>query len=128
MTRHLVTPDGQVAPAELDHLRWLISRAAAVRAHHIVVPFVDSSSARDGQRAHGMAEAFRSLVSDAARAGVELHLETDLAPHDAVALLSGIGSDTVRATYDIGNSAALGFDPEQEVTTIGAWKRAARGS
>ena len=121
MDRQLVTSDGDVDIANVEHLRWLIQRAAAVDARHIVVPFVDRSAIRTEARAGSVIRIMKSLVEDARAAGVELHLETDLAPDAAAGLLKAIGSAVVRANFDIGNSASLGFDPRHELRALEPW-------
>jgi L-ribulose-5-phosphate 3-epimerase len=53
--------------------------------------------------------------------GIELHLETDLAPAPLAQLLRQVSHPLLRANYDIGNSASLGHDPVEELTLLGPW-------
>jgi L-ribulose-5-phosphate 3-epimerase len=61
------------------------------------------------------------VLPRAKAAGIELHLETDLPPGDFVAALQSVGHSHLKANYDIGNSAALGFDPAEEITMLAPW-------
>ena len=55
---------------------------------------------------------------EAAAAGVELHLEMSFAPARFAALLARL-PDAVRVNYDSGNSASLGFHPDEEFAAYG---------
>ncbi len=50
---------------------------------------------------------------------INLSLETDLAPEPFVELLNKLSSKRITVNYDIGNSAALGFDPVEELNAYG---------
>jgi len=115
----LVTLDGAPRWDAVEHLTWLVGRVGTLGAHHIVLPFVDASSLHSLQEVEGLPAVLGGVTSAAERAGVELHLETDLKPADFVAVLERLSHPLVRANYDIGNSAALGHDPVEELTLLG---------
>ncbi len=118
MERRLMNDEGDADPAAIDHLQWLIERAALAGCHHVVLPFVDSSSLRKPGQATGVERLMREAFPIARNHGIELHLETDLDPSDAAALVQAISHPTVRLTLDTGNSAALGFDASAEMNLI----------
>ena len=60
-----------------------------------------------------------TLVKIAEEKKIYLSLETDLAPKPFVELLDSFNSDRVTVNYDIGNSAALGYDPVEELNAYG---------
>lgn len=111
--------DGEVQRPMADHLKWLIGRAAALGLWYIILPFVNASSLRTAADRAAAQSLLAEVLPVAAKLGVELHLETDLPPVDFHAFLAGVGHPQLKANYDIGNSAALGFDPEQELTLLG---------
>lgn len=121
MTRPLVTDAGGVDISAVDHLRWLMGRANVLGVTYIVLPFVDSSSIKTDKGRTDLAELLRALAPAARDAGVELHLETDFPPELFAAVLSAVDHPNVRCNYDIGNSASLGFDTGEELTTLGPW-------
>jgi L-ribulose-5-phosphate 3-epimerase len=121
MDRQLISETGQGEHDQLTHLNWLIDRTARLGAKHIVVPFVDRSSIRTPARAAGVVNAMRMAGDRAGAAGITLHLETDLPPQVFGDLLAAIGSSAVQVTHDIGNSAALGYDPVLELTILAPW-------
>jgi hexulose-6-phosphate isomerase len=121
MTRRLIAPDGQPVAEAVAHLRWLISRARAMKISYIVLPFVDSSALRSPAEKAALVPLLRKLIPDAAAAGAELHLETDFLPQELAHALAEIDHPLVRANYDIGNSASLGFDCRQELSLLAPW-------
>lgn len=111
--------DGQAQRPMVDHLKWLIGRAAALELWYIILPFVDASSLRTPADRAAVQALLAEVLPFAAQHGIELHLETDLPPRDFLALIESVGHPQLKANYDIGNSASLGFDPEEELTLLG---------
>ena len=98
-------------------VRWVHTRARAAGIRRIVIPFVDASALQCADDVNALVEVLVELLPEL---GVELHLETDLAPDDFAALLSRVDHPLVKANYDTGNSASLGYDPRDEVGAYGA--------
>jgi L-ribulose-5-phosphate 3-epimerase len=97
----------------------LVRGAADVGARKIEIPCVDESSIQtDAERAL-LVDALRAALPTAEKYGVELLLETDLAPRPFASLLATIESPLVGANYDTGNSAALGYDAREEIAAYG---------
>lgn len=101
------------------HLAWLVHRAAAAGVARIVLPFVDASAITDEGEALEVAEIISGIMSDLEAARVELHLETSLPPGQFAALLTQLDHPWVKANYDSGNSASLGYDPREEFAAYG---------
>lgn len=121
MTERLVTSDGAPRKDAVKHLRWLFGQVALLGGRHIVLPLVDASSLKSPQEVEGLLAVLRSIISAVEPSGIELHLETDLPPGDVLTLLESVNHPLIRANYDIGNSAALGRDPMEELTLLGPW-------
>lgn len=121
MEERLVAPDGAPRGDAVEHLKWLLERVGLLGARYVVLPFVDASSLQSLRELEGLLAVLRAVTSAAERAGVELHLETDLKPPAFVAVLERSSHPLVRANYDIGNSAALGHDPVEELRLLKPW-------
>lgn len=97
----------------------LLNNAAELGVTDVVIPCVDQSSL-DGQ---GAVDRFISrlypMIDIAEKEGINLSLETDLAPQLFLALLNRFDSSRITVNYDIGNSAALGYDPVEELNSYG---------
>lgn len=121
MTSQLIDPAGEVSRPSLQHLAWLMERARRLGARYIILPFVDASSLRRNRRSAGLQTLLETILPGAERSGIEIHLETDLPPDTLIKILQENDHPLVRANYDIGNSASLGYDPEQELTLLGEY-------
>jgi L-ribulose-5-phosphate 3-epimerase len=119
MTSQLIDARGEVSRSNLQHLAWLMERARRLGARYIILPFVDTSSLREDHRSTGLQTLLETILPEAERSGIEIHLETDLPPNTLIKFLRESDHPLIRANYDIGNSASLGYDPERELTLLG---------
>ena len=113
--------DGRFNDESAARLRWLVPRCAALGVQYIVLPFVDDSALQDTADVAALARGLKSLLREAEPHRVEYHLETALPPAEFRALLASIDHPLLHANYDIGNSAALGVRPADELPAIGPW-------
>ena len=97
----------------------LLDVAKSLGVTDIVVPCVDQSSLDGQEAADRFVENLTPVVRIAEKYDINLSLETDLAPQPFVELLDRFNSSRVTVNYDIGNSAALGFDSDEELATYG---------
>jgi len=103
----------------IEHLTWLISRCLHLNITRIVLPFVDNSSMRSESEMSEVIVMMCDILPIASASHVELHLETSLRPSAFAALLDKLPFPEVRANYDIGNSASLGYDFREELSAYG---------
>lgn len=115
----LIGSEAPTARSRWERLAWLMRRCATLRVNRIVLPFVDASAIRSATDAADLAAGINALTGLIDATGVELHLETALAPADFAALLSACPHPRVRVNYDAGNSAALGYRPTAEFSAYG---------
>jgi L-ribulose-5-phosphate 3-epimerase len=121
MKERLVGEDGASRAPVVEHLNLLLQRAALLGVRYMVLPFVDESSLKSPAQLEGLLGVLRQIMPRAQAAGVELHLETDLNPSLLAKLLQKGSHPLLRANYDIGNSASLGYDPVKELTILSPW-------
>ncbi len=121
MTELLVTQSGDPDAKNLQQLKWLIGRGGALGIRYIVLPFVDSSSIKTPPQLEGLLAVLKEICPVVEQEKVEIHLETDLQPAELAAVLQKINHPLIRANYDSGNSASLGYDPEEELTLLTPW-------
>ncbi|WP_343846497.1 sugar phosphate isomerase/epimerase family protein [Bowmanella denitrificans] len=105
--------------ASLMVLQSLLVAAKELQVSDIVIPCVDQSSLASDKQMERFVQAIKPLLSECEHYGVNLSLETDLAPEPFVRLLDRLSSARVTVNYDIGNSAALGYDPKVELSHYG---------
>jgi sugar phosphate isomerase/epimerase len=119
MEAPLHSADSTVAAASLKVLQRLLVRAAEVGASDVVIPCVDRASLRDSHMVDNFVNSVRPLLGMLDELNINLALETDLNPADFTALLERFDSLRVTVNYDTGNSAALGYDPVEELAAYG---------
>jgi L-ribulose-5-phosphate 3-epimerase len=86
----------------------------------IVIPCVDQSSLISGRMASRFVNKLAPMIDIAEKTGINIALETDLAPQPFAELLARFNSEKVTVNYDTGNSASLGYDPEEELACYGS--------
>lgn len=97
----------------------LLDNAKSMGVTDIVIPCVDQSTLDGQEAADRFVESLTPMVKIAEEYGINLSLETDLAPQPFIELLDRFNSSRVTVNYDIGNSAALGFDSDEELAAYG---------
>jgi len=106
--------------ARLAHLEWLLGQAKALGIVRIVLPFVDQSAIREAADREAVVDTLRRALPSAQAAGIELHLETSLAPDEFASLLACLPHPFLKVNYDSGNSSSLGYRPAEEFAAYGA--------
>ena len=119
MDAPLHSTDLNVATLSAAVLRELIINSRTIGVTDIVLPLVDHSSVRDLESQDLFIRAIEPFFSYLDEQNMNLNLETDLDPTAFKNLLNQIDSDRVTVNYDTGNSAGLGYDPEQEFAAYG---------
>lgn len=97
-----------------------IARACAeVGIEMIVVPLVDNGRLENEQQEEALL-AFMLTQADLFRAlGLRIIFESDFAPGELARFIGRLPADAFGVNYDIGNSAALGYMPEEEFAAYG---------
>jgi hexulose-6-phosphate isomerase len=119
MEHPLLGGDSGHRAAWLAKLRWLIERGQELGATRMVLPFVDAAAIGSCEDRDEVVRALEASLPHAERAGMELHLETSLGPSEFRELLDRIPHPLVRANYDSGNSASLGYAAADELAAYG---------
>ena len=119
MEAPLHSKDSLVSSQSQQVIKTLLNSASDLGVTDIVVPCVDQSSLHDQTVIDCFVRQLSPVVKIAEDRGINISLETDLAPRPFVELLSRFESDRVTVNYDIGNSAALGYDTVEELNAYG---------
>jgi L-ribulose-5-phosphate 3-epimerase len=97
----------------------LLKVAADLNVQDVVIPCVDKSSLDTLVATDRFVKQLTPVLRIAEKLNINLSLETDLAPRPFIELLNRFNSERVTVNYDIGNSAALGYDPVEELNYYG---------
>ncbi len=109
----------KVAEKSLDILEQLLDAANRLQVTDIVIPCVDHSSLKTKKDSDRFISQIIKFIPKIENMGINLALETDLAPKPFFELLDRLNSKNITVNYDIGNSASLGFDPIEELNVYG---------
>lgn len=100
-------------------LNLLIYVASALDITDIIVPCVDSSAILDKDDKLRLIESIRGCLPIAKSLDININLETDLPPEQFKELLDILNHPNIKVNYDTGNSAALEYNPEEELGLYG---------
>jgi sugar phosphate isomerase/epimerase len=120
MESSFTQPDKKKVQNSIDILNHLIDVAPSLGVENIVIPCVDQSSLNSPEKQSLFVEYVSSSLALAEKNKVNLALETDLGPKEFKHLLNCFHSPNLTVNYDIGNSASLGFNIEDELITYGS--------
>lgn len=119
MEAPLHSENNKVAEESYKVLEKLIVSAKILKITDIVIPCVDQSSLQTTEAVSRFVKLIKRIIPIIEREGINLSLETDLAPKPFIELLDKLNSKNITINYDIGNSAALGFNPFEELAAYG---------
>jgi L-ribulose-5-phosphate 3-epimerase len=119
MDRPLLRASGAEYAEICDMLAWLLHQCQRAGIERMVLPFVDQSKIQNSADSTRLVELLRAILPEAERCGVELHLETSLAPAPFAALLDHLPHAWLKVNYDSGNSSSLGYDSREEFAAYG---------
>jgi len=111
--------DVVIVDSSINILNRLIRNASLMSVKDIVVPCVDQSSLKNEKYKKNFINNIKTVVSIAEDANINISIESDLAPIPLANMIDSIGSKNVTVNYDIGNSAALGYNPVEEFRAYG---------
>lgn len=120
LDRPLLRADGPDREMLECRLHELVGSCGSLGMRYIVLPFVDASRIVSDNDAENVVSILQRVLPHAERSRVELHLETSLAPQRFAELLAQVDHPLVKVNYDSGNSASLGYRPEDEFDRYGA--------
>jgi|TARA_B100001971_G_C18249138_1_gene576745 L-ribulose-5-phosphate 3-epimerase UlaE len=119
MEAPLHSDDNHTAKKSSETLLELLKASADLSIKDIVIPCVDKSSIQNEHMRDRFKEILLSIIPGAEQYEVNISLETDLNPSQFEKLLTVLDSPRVTVNYDIGNSAALGYNYTDELNAYG---------
>jgi len=93
----------------LKTFHWLLERGRLIGINRMVIPFVDASRIDTQAEFDGVVMLLQRILDETSKTGIEIHLETSLAPTRFAELLSRLPDARLKVNYDSGNSSSLGY-------------------
>ena len=115
----MFTKEISVSQALASSMRY-VRAGAEVGANYVLLPLVDGSSTLKKNLDIDVAfNLTRQIADEANSLGLQVLLELDLPPQGVTRFLEELGVEAL-INYDIGNSASLGYQWEEEVSEYGS--------
>lgn len=101
-------------------LKKLIVNSNKIGVTDIVIPLVDNSSIKNNKQKQVSAAKFLKNITNYIKNNkLRISLETDLPPVQFLKFVNKINSNKIKINYDIGNSASLGYNFNEEFSSYG---------
>lgn len=112
--------EGQAkATLEADFVA-IVRACAAVGIEMIVVPLVDNGRIDNTDQEDALVEFLQAQSAFLSELKVRILFESDFSPRELERFIGRLNPNQFGINYDIGNSAALGFDPVEEIDAYGS--------
>lgn len=97
----------------------IVKGCAAIGIKIMVVPLVDNGRLENNAQEDDLVAFLQSHSDFLAAHGLKVLFESDYVPHELARFIGRLDSSLFGINYDIGNSASLGFDPQEEFIEYG---------
>lgn len=111
--------DGAAREALLADLWAILDASEQVGIRYVLIPLVDNGSLQTTDHERTLLEGVLPLRQRLVSAGMKIVFESDFGPARLAEFIERLPRDAFGINYDIGNSAALGFSPADEVGSYG---------
>jgi hexulose-6-phosphate isomerase len=119
MLHKLFGEDKNAVKKSIDMLFFLIGQCSKCRIPIIEIPFVDASALKTAEIKEEVRDNLKKLLEFAREKGIAISLETSLPPGEFRDYIDAYKPQEVYVNYDMGNSASLGYDAEEEIGLYG---------
>jgi L-ribulose-5-phosphate 3-epimerase len=103
----------------IDCFKMVCNQCASAKVPFVVVPLVDNGRLRDKEEERVLLEFLIDWSAHSQPEGLTVLFESDYGPKALSCFLSKLPADKFGINYDTGNSASLGFNPEEEFAYYG---------
>ncbi len=110
--------NGAARTALIDEMAAVIRAGVAVGAAIVVVPLVDNGSLSSSNEEAAILDGLATLTPLMREHGVRVAFESDYAPARLMRFMEAFPADTFGINFDMGNSASLGWSPQEEIPLI----------
>ena len=107
--------DGQTREALIADLDLVLASCAALRIEFVVIPLVDNGKIESPEQTEVLLRVLLDRATSLSRHGTKIVFESDLPPAELAQFVARFPHEIFGINYDVGNSAALGFDCSEEI-------------
>ncbi len=106
---------GQARQALVADLDLVLAACAALRIQFVVIPLVDNGKIETPEQTETLLRILLDRSASLSKQGVQIVFESDLPPAELANFIAPFPREIFGINYDIGNSAALGFECDKEI-------------
>ena len=117
--RPLIGSGAREQNESLSLISWLLQRIKLIGATRLVLPMEEAANLADGNEFDQQVEWMKRSLNLAEEKGIEINIETTLPPLVLASFLDRLPHPLLKVNYDIGNSAGMGYDIEDEFAAYG---------
>lgn len=113
--------EGSQSKLLLEQMAEVLIAAASLEISYVVVPLVDNGSLENQQQIDNLYRGLEQIRPILLDLNLKMVFESDFSSAALLKLISNLDNKYFGINYDIGNSAALGYDPVIEIATYGSY-------
>ncbi len=110
---------GKERESLLQDLQNIITSCSLLGIEFIVFPLVDNGRLENSEQEKVLLKGLSLVESDLHKYSIKIVFESDFIPDRLKAFIDQFSPDNYGINYDTGNSAAMGFDPREEIQAYG---------
>lgn len=110
---------GKERESLMQDLQNIITSSSLLGIEFIVFPLVDNGTLENSKQEKVLLEGLSSIESDLQKNSIKIVFESDFIPDRLKFFIDQFSPDNFGINYDTGNSAAMGFDPREEIKAYG---------
>ena len=99
--------------------RNIITACSFSEVEFIVFPLVDKGSLENAEEEKSLLNGLSLIEPDLSKYSIKIAFESDFPPDRLKGFIDQLSTENYGINYDTGNSAAMGFNPEEEINTYG---------
>jgi L-ribulose-5-phosphate 3-epimerase len=112
--------DGETHKSLVGDLDLVLASCAALGIEFVVIPLVDNGRIENATQTETLLLVLLDRTASLAKLGVKIVFESDLPPGPLAEFIETFPREVFGVNYDIGNSAALGYDCREEIAAYAA--------
>jgi|TARA_B100002003_G_scaffold232416_1_gene244249 hexulose-6-phosphate isomerase len=110
---------GKARESLLLDLKNIITSCGLLGVEFIVFPLVDNGRLENSEQEKSLMDGLSLIEPDLRNYSIKIVFESDFPPDRLKDFIDPFPSDNYGINYDIGNSAAMDFDPKEEIKAYG---------
>lgn len=118
MSSPILVEDQFTVEQKIEKLILLIENSSKVGFKRIIFPLLEKNNINSNDKKIKFVNVIKKISKHLENHKMQLHLETSLSPNDEFDLLKKIDHPNIYICYDMGNSAAYGYEPKSSINKI----------